>query len=89
MLSRPMTIVRYETGANEWKRAKTALKHGIRFAAEKTDQEHEKSAFGGGGKAEFTTPCVTQLKNRPVFEPRRVISAYHKRFRQTPKNVPP
>jgi len=89
MLSRPITSIQYETGANEWKRAKTAPKHRIRFAAEKTAQEREKSVFGGGGRAEFTTPCVTRLKNRPVFELRHVISAYHTHFRQKPKIVLP
>ena len=67
MLSQPITGIQYDTGAKKWKWGKTALKHGIRFAAEKTAQEWEKSAFGGAGRAEFTTPCVTRLKNRPVF----------------------
>ena len=43
-----------------WKWAKTVLKYGIRFTAEKMGQERVKSSFEGDGWAEFTIPEVTR-----------------------------
>src|SRR4026207_333627 len=75
--------------AKKWKRPKTAQKHEIRLNAEKTSQERANSASGGDGRAGFPIPHVTRLKNWPVFEPRHVISPYHRHFRQPPKTVHP
>ena len=75
--------------AKKWKHPKTAQKHEIRLNAEKTSQGWANSVSGGDGRAGFPIPHVTRLKNWPVFEPRHVISLYHRYFKQPPKTVHP